>query len=79
MSRLRLTFWLFLGLLWTQVSCEFFILSEPAAKTSAIYRQLGKEMYCVTDDVDSALVWNDHLNWDYPTYKPNVLSYKPVG
>ncbi|XP_008213917.1 receptor-type tyrosine-protein phosphatase F isoform X1 [Nasonia vitripennis] len=78
MSRLWLTLWLLLGVLWAQVCGEFFILSNPAALTSSLYRQLGKEMYCVTDDVDSALVWNDHLNWNYPTYKPPSLSYEPV-
>lgn len=78
MSRIW-TISLVLGVLWTQVCGEFFILSEPAVQPNKFYNQLGKEMYCVTDDVDGALVWNEHLNWDSPTYKPVVMSYKPVG
>lgn len=55
---------------------EFFILSGPEYQVNknSNVKQMAKEMYCITDELGSALSWNDNLGWKgYSDPGPNKV------
>lgn len=67
----KLPFWIILLSFAKLIVAELFVVSN-LAKSSGNFlnsNQKFKEVYCITDDLDSALVWNYHLDWQFTDFE----------
>ncbi|XP_058796277.1 receptor-type tyrosine-protein phosphatase S-like isoform X2 [Phymastichus coffea] len=74
----KLIVWIVLLSVTKYIYAELFVVSNSPKTTGDIFypRHQAKEAYCITDDLDSALVWNHHLDWQFLKFAHSDESFK---